>query len=310
MLKTISWFCVKAFTVLAMLYLLWSLFFNSVETIFNVSIDTEYIEFKTVDNNNSRLILKDAFINNEENHYQEKYTGSLELNRNVNVSIERISLGGIEIEAICDGCKSVGRLYSEDEELDVKLGNSIYIFIDYSDTSAFHGITHLFRIDGEIKAGRSMGYEQLGESNPILRSGKVDLLGQSKLKSEYFYSNSVAVNMGDRIVFDERSSKSYGFVIINELAGMKATYRVMAKNMRIIRPGPRSINDGQSFAVSFIDGLYNDRFFKALSIAIGALIFGISLFTFIMDYKSFKKSEAPKAKKMKKSKKTKKSKNV
>lgn len=290
-LKTLASWSLIVFILIGILYLLWSLFFNTVTTVFNVSIDTEYIEYKTIDNNNSRLILKEAYIDTENDLYLPKYTGSLELNSHINVSIERISLGGIEIEANCNECSSVGRLYSDSDELKAKLGSSIYVFIPYSDSSSVNGITHLFRIDGEIDAGRHIGFEQLGESNPILRGGKVDLLGQSRFGNKYFQASTVEVNIGDRIEFDKPLSKSYGFVIINEMAGMKASYRIMAEEMRIIRPGPRTINDGQKFTATFLDSLYNDRFFKAISIIIGTLIFGISIFTFFMDYKSFKKSD-------------------
>jgi hypothetical protein len=272
-------------------YIIWSLLFNTVSTIYNVSIDTEYIEFKTTDNNNSRLILVETYVSDNLGLHLSDYEGALELNAGVDVSIERISLGGIELSLTCDNCESVGRLYkSETELLDAKLGKSADLYIQYTEDNSKVGETHLFRIDGIITAGRSIAFEQMDESNAVLRGGNVRLVGLSKVKNKYFSTNEVEVNMGDQLVFEKLDSKSFGFVTINETPGMKAVYRVMAKQMRVIRPGPRSAEGGQTFAVSYIDGLYHDRFFKVLTLVIGALIFFITVFTFFMDYSQYQNS--------------------
>lgn len=277
-------------------YFLWGLFFNPITTIYNVSIDTEYIEFETVDKNNSKFILKNVQIGDMSGIIAENFNGSFELNSNVKVIIERVSFGSIIITVECMDCKSVGSIDDENDKLIEILGPYADFEILHTDKDSYEGTTRIFRMDGVINAGRTMGFEQADESTAVLKGGEIKLFGKSKFNNNYFEAASIDVNIGDKLVFENQKSKAHGFVIINESAGMKAAYRVEADEISIIRPGPRRSKEGQTYSATFIDSLYNDGFFKTLSVLFGALIFIISFFTFIMDVLLFFKSDKSESK--------------
>jgi len=271
-------------------WLIWNMLFNPITTIFNVTVKTERIEFTTIDNNNSRIVLHDASIATNDSIIYKQFEGTFELGSNVDVTIERIAEGPIILIMTCSKCKSVGKLFDgEDGTMIYKAKNYLDFVITDIQTKAKEGISYIFKIDGKIEIGRNVALELFDESNAILRSGKVVLIGSSKFSNNCFEAGFEQLNLGDRLVFDNQESKGFGFVVVNEKAGMEAAYRVESKKARIIRPGPQKDRSGLLISATFLDRLFNDPFFKGLSFIIGVLVFFITTSTFIMDTISFRK---------------------
>ena len=118
------------------------------------------------------------------------------------------------------------------------------------------------------------------------------MIGKSFLSNDNFEAGSEVLNLGDRLVFDDIQSKTFGFVTINENSCMKAAYRIASKQARVIKPGPQNENNGYVISASRLDMILNDRNVQGFIILLGALIGITTLITGIREtlkLKIFKK---------------------
>ena len=130
-------------------WLIWSVLFNPITTIFNVTAKSERVSYRTTDTNNSRLVFNDATLASEDSILYRGFEGSFELDKEVNITIERISFGDIYITISCQNCKSVGQLFNgSNGELYYTATNFIDIVIPNIEEKAKQGQTFLFNIDG------------------------------------------------------------------------------------------------------------------------------------------------------------------
>lgn len=285
----------RIFIIALFLFLLYVLFLAPITTTFNVAVNTERIEYTTLDKNNSRLILMDAEIANLDSILVSNFEGNIELNSNVKVTIERISSGPISIVLENESGESVGKVYNgSNGELMYEASEflDIYVYDIVKKTEA--GQTFIFSIEGDVNIGRSVNYEIFGESTALLRDGEVKMIGKSFFSNDNFEAGSIALNLGDRLVFDDIQSKTFGFVTINENPCMKAAYRVASKHARVIKPGPQNENNGYIISASFINMILNDRNIQGLIILIGAIIGLTTLITGVSDSKKIIKFKSHK----------------
>lgn len=271
------------------LKLLHMVFFDPITTTFNVTVNTERIDYTTIDKNNSRLILASAELADMDSILSENFEGTIDLNSNVKVTIERIAFGPISIIIESDIAESIGKVYNGNDGKLFHIAKDfleIYIYDIVKKTE--EGQTFIFSIDGDVNIGRSVNFEIFGESTALLRDGEVKMIGKTKFSNDFFEAGSKQLNLGDRLVFDKIQSKTFGFVTINENAGMKAAYRVTSKEARVIKPGPQGENNGYTISASLLDRLLKDRMFQGISILFGALITFIQIFPFLKDIKKQK----------------------
>lgn len=270
--------------IIAVLLMLYALFFVPITTTFNVAVNTERIQFTTLDKNNSRIVLLDAEVASIDSILSKSFDGNIDLNNNVKVTIERISNGPISIVLENETGESVGSLYNgENGELFYTGSDFLELYIYDVLKKTEDGQTFIFSIDGDVNIGRSVNYEIFGESTALLRNGEVKMIGKSFLSNDNFEAGSVMLNLGDRLVFDDIESKTYGFVTVNENPGMKAAYRIASKHARVIKPGPQNENNGYVISASLISMILNDRNVQGLILLIGALIGLTSLYVGIKD---------------------------
>lgn len=280
--KNTGWILV----LVLLLLLLYVLFIAPITTTFNVAVNTERIEYTTLDKNNSRLILMDAEIANLDSVLVTNFEGNIKLNTNVKVTIERISSGPINIILENEAGESVGKIYNGNNgELIHEASEFLDIYVYDIVKKTEEGQTFIFSIDGDVNIGRSVNYEIFGESTALLRDGEVKMIGKSFFSNDNFEAGSVTLNLGDRLVFDDIQSKTFGFVTINENPCMKAAYRVASKHARVIKPGPQNENNGYIISASFINMILNDRNIQGLIILIGAIIGLTTLINGINDSK-------------------------
>lgn len=283
-IKTAIRFLLGLILLIAFFKVMQAVFFDPITTTFNVTVNTERIEYKTLDKNNSRLILYDAEITGVDSIVFEKFNGTIDLNVNTNVIIERIASGPIIITMENQSEKSIGKLYNGDDgELIYTGGDFLEVYVDNLDKKIRQGRTFIFNIDGDIKLGRSVNLEIFDESTALLRGGQVKMIGNSEFSNNYFEAGTRELNLGDRLIFDEIQYKAFGFVTINENPGMSAAYRVISKEARVIKPGPQNEESGYRISASLLDRFLKDRFFQAISLVFAALLAIMSVLTFFMD---------------------------
>jgi len=271
--KNFKIFASWLFIVILFLLLLIVLFFAPITTTFNVAVNTERIQYTTLDKNNSRIILMDAEVASLDNILVSNFEGNIELNSNVKVTIERISNGPISIILENELGESVGKIYNGDNgELFHEAADflDIYIYDVAKKTEA--GQTFIFSIEGDVNIGRSVNYEIFGESTALLRDGEIKMIGKSFFSNDNFEAGSVLLNLGDRLVFDDIQSKTFGFVTINENPCMKAAYRIASKQARVIKPGPQNEDNGYIISASSLNMLLNDRNTQGIIVLFAALI--------------------------------------
>ncbi len=284
---------IAIFLILALLLILYLLFFVPITTTFNVAVNTERIEYTTVDKNNSRMVLLGAEVASLDSILVTNFEGNIDLNSNVKVTIERISNGPISIVLENESGESVGNVYhGENGELFHKASEFLEIYIYDVLKKTEEGQTFIFSIEGDVNIGRSVNYEIFGESTALLRGGEIKMIGKSFLSNDNFEAGSEVLNLGDRLVFDDIQSKTFGFVTINENSCMKAAYRIASKQARVIKPGPQNENNGYVISASRLDMILNDRNVQGFIILLGALIGITTLITGIREtlkLKIFKK---------------------
>lgn len=264
--------------------LLYVLFFVPITTTFNVAVNTERIQYTTLDKNNSRIILMDAEVASLDSILVANFEGNIELNSNVKVTIERISNGPISIILENEAGDSVGKIYNgENGELFHEASDFLDIYIYDVAKKTEEGQTFIFSIEGDVNIGRSVNYEIFGESTALLRDGEIKMIGKSFFSNDNFEAGSVMLNLGDRLVFDDIQSKTFGFVTINENPCMKAAYRIASKRARVIKPGPQNENNGYIISASFLNMILKDRNIQGLIVLFGAAIGLTTLITGLIE---------------------------
>ncbi len=275
----------------AIISLCFIFFFAPITTIYNITAQTEKVEYQTIDKNNSRFSLYNAkLINYDGEVIHEAFEGSFEINNNVKVSLERISNGPIIISAVNDNNKSVGKFYDGyDGSLVYKADDYIDIIITGIDSLLNEGTSFVFPVSGLISIGRSVDLEIFGETTPLLREGDITMTGYSTINGQYFEAGNEQLFLGDYLTFEEQDEKAFGFITIDENPCMKAAYRVHAKVAKIIKPGPKDVNSGYAISASLYDRFVKDRLFQGISLLFASLLVITTIATFVMDYILFKK---------------------
>lgn len=266
-------------------------FFAPITTIYNITAQTEKVQYETIDKNNSRFSLYNAkLINYDGDVIDEAFEGSFEIKPNVNISLERISSGPIIISASHNKNGSVGKFYNGyDGSLIYTAGDYIDIIITDIDSLLSEGTSFVFPISGLVNIGRSVDLEIFGETTPLLRYGDITMTGYSTFNGQYFEAGNKKLFLGDYLTFEDQEEKAFGFITIDENPCMQAAYRVHAKVAKIIKPGPKDVNSGYAISASLYDRFIKDRLFQGISLLFGSLLVITTIATFVMDYILFKK---------------------
>jgi hypothetical protein len=269
-----------------------------VNSTYSISVNTEVIQFKTLDDNISKFSIPCSDVFNYDYDNIGRYGGTFKVAKGATTRIERISQGNsasIQIEGLVDYktgvSKSAGTFYSEeDDEILGEAENFVEFYIDSISQRISRGETIIIPLTGNVSIGRAINYESYGNSNAIVRSGKVTVIGKAILGNTYFKSESYDLNIGDQFrigdVYENDSlnvSKAYGFITINEDKGMTAAYKVIGKKGRIITPGPIDDNSGYLIKTSLMSRFLNDPIFNGISMALAFLVIIAGLVPFIRD---------------------------
>jgi hypothetical protein len=288
MVKKIGVSLLSLLLVISIIWFLYTLF-DPIVTAFNVEVFTERIEFVTTDQNNSRLHFYDAQLASDEGIIQTNFNGSIDLNSEVLVTIDRVgnSPAILRIEALNYG--TIGSIYDIRNQSILKQEYSyISLILPNLKESLANGKTYIFNLDGDITIGRNIDIEIYDEPTSLLRSGEVVMVGKSKMGNRYFKAGEERLFLGDRLEFNEPLGKAIGFAVINENPGIQAAYRVSAKTATIVKPGPAIQHSTFEISASLFDRIMNDPFFQGVSVLLATLLGLITILTFVMDVYLFK----------------------
>lgn len=274
----------------AALYLILLLFFDNINTLFNITAHTEIVKFKTVSKPISRYNLNNASIHVAEDfefkEIHKAFNGSLEINKDVNVVLERIANGAIFFSLESESGNSVGNLYNNSNSKIYTANDYMLIEIHKVDSLINAGVSIVFPLSGIVELGKSVDVEIFEETSPVLRSGDISMTGYSDFigKGQYFEAGSEQLYLGDCLEFKDK--EAIGFVAVNDNPALQVSYRIEAEEAVVRKPGPKGKNSGYRISASLYDRFVNDRLFQALSLIFATLIALSSLFDLVQNFRS------------------------
>lgn len=286
------WGATGLVAILLILYLVLLVFFDNINTLFNITAHTEIIKFQTVNKPISRYNLNNASIHVTENYnfknIYNSFNGSLEINKNVKVEIERISQGAIIFLLESENGESIGNLYNDNNKKVLKANDYMLIEINKVDSLLDNGISIVFPLSGFVELGKSVDVEIYEETSPVLRTGDITMTGYSSFfgNGQYFEAGNKKLYLGDCLEFDKK--EAIGFVSINDNPALQVAYRIEADQAIIRKPGPKAKNSGYRISASVYDKFINDRLFQGLSLISAFLLVLASFGDFIMNIINFK----------------------
>jgi len=252
------------------------LFFNRINTLFNITAHTEIVKFQTVSKPISRYNLNNASIYVAESYdfknIFNSFNGSLGINKDVNVEIERISNGAIFFTLESENGTSVGNLYNTNNTKVYTVKDYMLIEIYEVDSLLNNGVSIVFPLSGIVELGKSVDVEIFNETSPVLRSGDISMTGYSVFlgRGQYFEAGSEKLYLGDCLEFEGK--EAIGFVAVNDNPALQVSYRIEAEEAIIRKPGPKGKDSGYRISASFYDRLLNDRIFQGWSLIFAALV--------------------------------------
>jgi hypothetical protein len=174
--------------------------------------------------------------------------GSLQLNSNVSIAVERIGSGPLRmrIQAL-NKEGSVGQLYNDSDEVNETLSSRVILVADDVEGRAKNGQRFVFPFAGGLDLDGASGFMG-GAPYPIIRSGKVLLLGRTLLGSSHYEAGSVALEEGDSLRFIRCSGSAVGFIIVDDRPAITAVYRIVASKGNVSRFGSQGYDIGTSLA--------------------------------------------------------------
>ncbi len=286
------WYTAVAGFIVLFFYFTLLVFFDNINTLFNITAHTEIIKFQTVNKPISRYNLNNASIHITENYnfknIYNSFNGSLEINKNVKVEIERISQGAIIFLLEGQNGASIGNLYNSNNKKVLKAEDYMLIEINNVDSLLNDGISIVFPLSGIVELGESVDVEIYEETSPLLRTGDITMTGYSNFGSgQYFEAGNKKLYLGDCLEFEKK--EAIGFVTVNDNPALQVAYRIEANQAIIRKPGPKGKNSGYRISASVYDKFVNDRLFQGLSLIFATLLVIASLGDFIMNIINFKK---------------------
>ena len=238
-----------------------------VHTSYNVTAQTELVKTRITSKPNWQWWLRDVELTGE-GVTSGSWSGSLQLTAPVNVQMQRITYGDLQINVRCissedaNPCDSAGVLFDEGKSTHRDLPREIYLRVNDIPARVKRGESILLAITGDVSLGRSVGIETT-ENQGILRNGSVTMLGRTIFGAGAFEGGTVDLDAGDlfKVTEVDSDSQTRGFVLVDERPAMTAAYRVVGSNAKVSRPGGGSYDVTTSIFARFL----GDPLFRVLA---------------------------------------------
>ncbi|MEZ5320102.1 MAG: hypothetical protein R2752_22060 [Vicinamibacterales bacterium] len=239
-----------------------------VSTTFNVTVQTERVEFRRPVASPARWVIDDVtLVDGDDEH--PGLSGSVEFGAPIRGFIERVAFGDVWGHFECEApCTSVGRLYDDLDQFVRPLQSVVEIFIADLPARANAGRTVLIPLAGEVVSGRSVGIEVSG-TTAVLREGTVSLLDRTAFGNNIFEARRVELSAGDQfqVAEPDPDAPTLGFILADERPALTAAYRVVGRRGTVVRPGGGSY----TISASALGRLFGDDLFRAISAVLAVL---------------------------------------
>ena len=255
---------------------LWVLVVPS-DTTFNVVAETERVVMRVEHQVPWRWPLTQVGLRRGET--VQTVSGSLELGFPVEVTFERVGFGMLSVDvtpAKAEGktCEPATR-FDESEEAKEQIGCDFSLLVDEIPARAARGETVVFTLEGDIAAGRPVGFETRGSGTALLRTGRVTLRERSIITRTLYEAGAQDLEAGDYFAVNKRNDDvpARGLVVVDERPAMTTAFRIIGREATIERPG------GGRYPISteLLSRFANDRVFRFTSAIIAAIIGLITL---------------------------------
>ncbi len=242
------------------------------DTTINVVAQTEQIVMRINHQLPWRWTFEDATLRH--GTHEGAFSGSLQLGFPVEVAMERVGLGALWISVRHQRgqdphCKAA-TLFGPDEGALPPVPCEFDVLVSGIKERAARGQTTVLTLEGEISAGRPVGFETQGTGTALLRSGRVTLREKTWFRDTRYDASTNDLEAGDflRVGQVNPEINATGFAVVDERPAMTAAFRVAGRAATIERPG-----GGESALTTDIFSRFkNNKVLQALTATIVALV--------------------------------------
>jgi hypothetical protein len=251
-----------------------------VQTTFDVTLVTEEIVFTTDTLSNNIWPFKDAEVLTPGDENWRAFSDAVKLGDSARVQIRRMATGPIHVymesQYYNQDSVIIGEIYYESDGTSEALYSGTAFRINNLLARADSGETIVLPVRGTIVSSEPVSLET-EQKLPLLRSGTIALLGETMIGDEVFTAGKLELSPGDQFVVGNPETPAIGFVVANERPALQATYRVLARAARVVRPGAGD-EHGYRVATRIRTRLMNDPVVIAFWLTFIAVVGGLGKF--------------------------------
>lgn len=254
---------------------------EEVNTIFNVTAQTEIVSCYSEQKPISRINLFDANLYKlvesqgwemKDTLIEKSFKGSIELSAGVNITMERVSNGSLllEFEKPSGGLVAKIRSFERQADKPKEVQDLLFVEIVNIDSLINNNTSIVIPISGSIRLGSSLDIESDNEYTLLLRDGNIAMTGVPKISNSHFASGHEKLYLGDRLVLEDENS--IGLATVNHEPSIHVSYRAYGKEARIIKPGPKDFASGYKISASIFSRFKYDKYYQTGSIIIALIL--------------------------------------
>jgi len=229
------------------------------------SANTEWVEIKSLKPGVSQWYIEAADIRISCDGERKEFSGRLRIQSPVIIHIKRISWGPMEISIKSEtGSEDqiVAKLHNDETDEDIFAEGCLFITINNLIERAKKGKTIVLAVDGYMEISREVRHETM-RSIPVLKSGKVQVVGKTIIGDEIYDAETIILSTGDHFSVDNPGAGK-GLIVADQQPGLTAVSFTLGKVAHIRRYGTQGYKVGSSLWVRF----ENDPVIKALIAAV------------------------------------------
>jgi hypothetical protein len=238
-----------------------------VATTFDISAETEWVEFIPGSQPRSDWLLDSARIFIGEDTVGQPVSGSLRLSDSARVVVQRRSSGPLTLDISPVGTNQhLGDIVLSDSVSTSLHGHAIILLNDIEARSQ-KGLPIVLPVKGSVIAGRAIEIET--EPSPArFRGGRVTSFGKSIFGWTVFSAGTVELTPGDQVSIEAQRSPAFGLIAADERPALSVGYRAIATSVKVRRPGGSDYRIG----TSIYDRLAADPVLQVTWLVIGFLL--------------------------------------
>jgi hypothetical protein len=212
--------------------------FLDVPLTYVVSANTERVVVRGIGLTGSNWYLDDAEIMTGCETDWHKFSGTIHVHASTNIAIERISEGPLRISVLDRNNqqdKAVAELEDFANEANMLATGCLYATIEDLGNRSRNGETVVLPVNGYVETGRETRHETM-EYTPLLRSGKVQLIGRTLFGDSVYDAGTITLGIGDLFLVAKPQAGS-GLVVADQQPGLTSVAYVVGDRAYVHRFG-------------------------------------------------------------------------